>query len=66
MCFHAGGPLTLGEIEDVAGTPCVKCPWHQYLICLDSGDKLYDSMTLNPSTGKLIPGGWKAMPRCDY
>ena len=55
ICFHAGGPLTLGDIEDVDGNPCIKCPWHHYLIKLDDGDKLYDSLVKDPKTGKLVP-----------
>ena len=61
VCFHAGGPLTLGDIEEVDGKPCVSCPWHKYLITLSEGDKLYDSMVM--AEGRLMPGGWKAMPR---
>ena len=32
ICFHAGGPLALGEIEDIEDQPCLVCPceqrWH--------------------------------------
>jgi nitrite reductase/ring-hydroxylating ferredoxin subunit len=62
VCFHAGGPLTLGDIEEVAGRPCVSCPWHNYKITLDSGDKLFDALEKDPKSGKLVPAGWKAMP----
>jgi nitrite reductase/ring-hydroxylating ferredoxin subunit len=61
VCFHAGGPLTLGDIEEIDGKPCVSCPWHKYLITLSEGDKLYDSMVM--TKGRLVPGGWKAMPQ---
>ena len=27
VCFHAGGPLALGEIEDIEAQPCLVCPW---------------------------------------
>jgi len=60
VCFHAGGPLTLGDIEEIDGKPCISCPWHKYLITLTEGDKLYDSMVMHE--GRLVPGGWKAMP----
>lgn len=63
VCFHAGGPLTLGDIEDVNGRPCVSCPWHKYLIDLSSGDKLYEALEMDPSTRKLSPAGWKSMPQ---
>lgn len=26
-CHHAGGPLALGEIEEVDSHPCLVCPW---------------------------------------
>ena len=29
ICYHAGGPLALGDIEDLDGKPVVKCPWHR-------------------------------------
>ena len=35
-CSHMGGPLgELGEIENIAGLTCIRCPWHNYrvLIC---------------------------------
>ena len=54
--------MTLGDIEDVDAQPCIKCPWHQYLIRLKDGGKLYDSMVMDKATGKLKPGGWKTMP----
>jgi len=28
VCFHAGGPLALGDIEELPdGKACLKCPW---------------------------------------
>lgn len=31
MFFISGGPLELGDIEDLAvGEPCVVCPFHKY------------------------------------
>lgn len=33
-CFHQGGPLgTQGEIEDINGISCLRCPWHNYRVC---------------------------------
>ncbi|KAE8635765.1 hypothetical protein XENTR_v10002727 [Xenopus tropicalis] len=37
----AGGPLHLGDIEDIAGQTCVICPWHNYTIALATGEGLY-------------------------
>lgn len=28
VCFHAGGPLALGDVEELPdGRSCLKCPW---------------------------------------
>ena len=40
-CYHAGGPLSMGDIEDVEGNLCIKCPWHAYIIKLETGEGLY-------------------------
>lgn len=40
-CYHHGGPLLQGDIEDLGGHPCVVCPWHSYRIALDTGEGLY-------------------------
>ena len=45
-CYHHGGPLLNGDIEDVGGRPCVRCPWHSYKITLDSGEGLYFGVEL--------------------
>ena len=37
LCYHAGGPLAVGDIEDVGGKPCLSCPWHLYKVTLESG-----------------------------
>ncbi|XP_013048774.1 Rieske domain-containing protein isoform X1 [Anser cygnoides] len=49
-CYHEGGPLNLGEIEDIAGQPCIVCPWHKYVITLETGEGLYEGINpLEPS-----------------
>ena len=58
VCYHAGGPLAVGEIEEVDGRPCVRCPWHHYAITIDTGEKLHKALEMN-SAGKLVPAGWK-------
>lgn len=41
-CYHAGGPLEMGDIEEMGtGNFIVKCPWHRYIITLDKGEGLY-------------------------
>lgn len=63
-CYHAGGPLGLGDIEDVAAAggsrACISCPWHHHMIDLETGVKWYEALNKDPSTGRLLPGGWKA------
>ncbi|XP_075037229.1 Rieske domain-containing protein isoform X1 [Mixophyes fleayi] len=43
-CYHSGGPLHLGEIEDIDGKACVVCPWHKYKINLENGEGLYQGV----------------------
>ncbi|KAJ3035841.1 hypothetical protein HDV00_003376 [Rhizophlyctis rosea] len=39
VCPHSGGPLHLGDIEDVAsGDPSIVCPWHAYRFSLNNGE----------------------------
>ncbi|KAI7797676.1 putative Rieske domain-containing protein-like, partial [Triplophysa rosa] len=33
-CYHAGGPLHKGDIEEFDGRSCIVCPWHKYKITL--------------------------------
>jgi nitrite reductase/ring-hydroxylating ferredoxin subunit len=44
-CYHSGGPLAMGDIEELVldddKTPCVVCPWHGYKISLKTGEGLY-------------------------
>nr|XP_015216544.1 PREDICTED: Rieske domain-containing protein isoform X1 [Lepisosteus oculatus] len=44
LCYHAGGPLYLGDIEDVEGRQCIVCPWHKYRITLAEGEGLYQAV----------------------
>jgi len=43
VCYHLGGPLIEGDIEDVGGHSCIVCPWHRYKIDLNNGDGLITS-----------------------
>ncbi|KAF5836392.1 hypothetical protein DUNSADRAFT_5962 [Dunaliella salina] len=56
ICFHAGGPLGIGDIEDVNGNPCLVCPWHYYKVDMATGDKYYQQVKFE--NGKMVPGGW--------
>ncbi|KAL6763417.1 Rieske [2Fe-2S] iron-sulfur domain-containing protein [Haematococcus lacustris] len=56
VCFHAGGPLGIGDIEEVNGRACLVCPWHYYKIDIESGDKYYQKMSFQ--NGKMVEGDW--------
>ena len=60
-CYHAGGPLGLGDIEEVGGDPCVVCPWHAYKVSLTKGGKYYEALEMRG--GKLVPSGLKVKSR---
>ncbi|KAK9819959.1 hypothetical protein WJX72_004468 [[Myrmecia] bisecta] len=60
VCFHAGGPLTLGDIENLEGRSCLVCPWHYYKIAMDTGEKYYQGLEKD-AEGKLVPGAWKSV-----
>ena len=59
VCYHAGGPLTVGDIEEVGGRACVRCPWHNYFVTIDTGEKLYQSLVRPADGGKMVPGKWE-------
>ena len=49
LCYHHGGPLEPGDVEELPGRGCILvCPWHRYRIDAGSGECLYTA---------LIPGG---------
>lgn len=50
-CYHHGGPLLRGDIEELGGHPCIVCPWHSYKIALDTGEGLYMGIAIGPSGG---------------
>ncbi|GIM12859.1 hypothetical protein Vretimale_16093 [Volvox reticuliferus] len=58
ICFHAGGPLGIGDIEDVNGHKCLVCPWHFYKIDVQTGDKYYQGVEFKD--GKMLGGEWKS------
>ena len=59
---HAGGgPLGLGDIENIDGKDCLNCSWHHYKITIAGGEKLYQSTSFDKETGKLNPTGWKSV-----
>ncbi|XP_068747653.1 Rieske domain-containing protein-like isoform X1 [Montipora capricornis] len=44
QCYHAGGPLEEGDIEDIGGRWCIICPYHRQKITLDTGEGLHYSI----------------------
>uniref|UniRef100_A0A672Q9X0 Rieske domain-containing protein n=1 Tax=Sinocyclocheilus grahami TaxID=75366 RepID=A0A672Q9X0_SINGR len=52
-CYHSGGPLQEGDIEDFDGRPSIECPWHKYKITLAEGESLYQAV--DPSVKPLKP-----------
>ncbi|XP_037534511.1 Rieske domain-containing protein [Nematolebias whitei] len=40
-CYHAGGMLQNGDIEEINGNLCIICPKHKYKISLAEGEGWY-------------------------
>uniref|UniRef100_A0A6B2LS12 Rieske domain-containing protein n=1 Tax=Arcella intermedia TaxID=1963864 RepID=A0A6B2LS12_9EUKA len=40
VCYHMGGPLVKGDIEDIGGISCLRCPWHGYKINIETGERV--------------------------
>lgn len=43
--MYTGGPLHLGDIEDIfqSSGPCVTCPWHKFCFNMNDGQIVYPS-----------------------
>jgi len=39
---------------------CVRCPWHNYIVTVQTGEKLYQKL-VKTEEGKLVPGGWDSV-----
>ncbi|GFE53654.1 Rieske domain-containing protein [Babesia ovis] len=54
-CYHSAGPLEkhTGDIEDINGEPCVRCPLHQYIISLSSGHSFYEAVDIQRHYGGI-------------
>lgn len=59
ICHHAGGPLTLGRLQDIEdlGVTVVLCPWHAFMVTIDGGLKAYKAAGFK--NGKAYDAGWK-------
>ncbi len=53
-CYHAGAPLDLGDIEDVNGHTCIRCPWHSYKIDVGTGNRIVEHYPIDGSSVKYI------------
>ncbi|KAK7933088.1 hypothetical protein WMY93_003984 [Mugilogobius chulae] len=57
-CYHAGGGLQNGDIEEFNGRSCIVCPWHKYKITLAEGEGLYQAVP-NP-TARPLRTEWRS------
>ncbi|XP_034068508.1 Rieske domain-containing protein [Gymnodraco acuticeps] len=57
-CYHAGGPLQHGDIEEFNGRLCIVCPWHKYKITLAEGEGLYQAV--DDPTVKPLRTHWRS------
>jgi nitrite reductase/ring-hydroxylating ferredoxin subunit len=55
----AGGPLALGDIEEIHDKPCLVCPWHFYSVALEDGQKFYRQATVQD--GRAMAGDWQSV-----
>lgn len=58
VCYHASGPMTLGEVSDIEelGVTVVSCPWHKFMVTLDQGLRAYQAIEF--VNGKPVNAGW--------
>ena len=45
QCSHMSGPLSEGELTEVDGAGCVRCPWHGSVFRLDDGRPVHGPAT---------------------
>ncbi|XP_029915049.1 Rieske domain-containing protein-like [Myripristis murdjan] len=57
-CYHSGGPLQQGDIEEFNGRMCIVCPWHKYKITLVEGEGLYQAV--EDPTAKPLKTRWRS------
>eukprot|EP00920_Eleutheroschizon_duboscqi_P036332 GHVT01087701.1.p2 GENE.GHVT01087701.1~~GHVT01087701.1.p2 ORF type:complete len:129 (-),score=15.85 GHVT01087701.1:1381-1767(-) len=59
-CYHAGGALenAVRDIEDIDGQKCIRCPMHQYIISLDTGEGFFQvcKPNLSPYSRYILVG----------
>ncbi|KAM9859480.1 Rieske domain-containing protein isoform 1-T2 [Aulostomus maculatus] len=52
-CYHAGGELQNGDIEEFDGKLCIVCPKHKYKISLNKGEGIYKGT--DPTKSPAVP-----------
>ncbi|XP_034452427.1 Rieske domain-containing protein [Hippoglossus hippoglossus] len=57
-CYHSGGALQHGDIEEFNGRLCIVCPWHKYKITLAEGEGLYQAV--DDPTVKPLRTRWRS------
>ncbi|KAM6931256.1 Rieske domain-containing protein-like [Xenentodon cancila] len=57
-CYHSGGALQFGDIEEFNGRLCIVCPWHKYKITLAEGEGLYEAV--DDPTAKPLRTHWRS------
>ncbi|CAI5650194.1 unnamed protein product [Oreochromis niloticus] len=57
-CYHSGGALQYGDIEEFNGRLCIVCPWHKYKITLAEGESLYQAV--DDPTAKPLRTYWRS------
>ncbi|XP_028434595.1 Rieske domain-containing protein-like isoform X2 [Perca flavescens] len=57
-CYHSGGALQYGDIEEFNGRLCIVCPWHKYKITLAEGEGLYQAV--DDPTAKPLRKHWRS------
>lgn len=53
-CYHHGGPLATGDIEDFGAKIVISCPWHNYKIALENGEGLYMGLEVEDLTQPVL------------
>ncbi|XP_029961146.1 Rieske domain-containing protein-like [Salarias fasciatus] len=57
-CYHSGGTLQHGDIEEFNGRLCIVCPWHKYKITLAEGEGLYQAV--DDPTARPLRTHWRS------
>ncbi|NWQ84446.1 RFESD protein, partial [Columbina picui] len=51
-CYHDDLLFCFISLQDIDGQACIVCPWHKYVITLETGEGLYEGTDpLEPSPG---------------